>query len=116
MFLLFKYLVTALIVILVSEFAKRNDQLGALMAALPLVTVFTLIWLHMEGQPAARIVNHAYYTFWYVLPTLPMFLLFPYLYSKLSFWPALIFSCLITILLFGLLALWMKKYAISLMG
>ncbi|WP_328441241.1 DUF3147 family protein [Methylovorus menthalis] len=113
---MFKYLVTALIVIVVSEFAKRNDQLGALMAAVPLVTVFTLVWLHIEGQSPEKIVNHSYYTFWYVLPTLPMFLVFPYLYSKLSFWPALIFSCLLTILLFGLLSLFMKRFSISLMG
>lgn len=34
-----KYLITAAIVVLVSEFAKRSDKLGALVAGLPLVTV-----------------------------------------------------------------------------
>ena len=45
-----------------------------MVAALPLVTELTLIWLHVERQPEAKIANHAWYTFWYVLPTLPMFL------------------------------------------
>jgi F0F1-type ATP synthase assembly protein I len=81
-YLILKYLITAGVVVLVSEFAKRSDKLGGLIAALPIVTVLTLIWLYVEQQPASKIANHAYYTFWYVLPTLPMFLLFPYLLPK----------------------------------
>ena len=45
-----KYLLTAGIVILVSELAKRSDKLGGLVAALPLVTVVTLVWLYLENQ------------------------------------------------------------------
>ena len=46
-----KYLVTAAVVVLVSEAAARSDRLGGLIASLPLVTVLTLIWLHVERQP-----------------------------------------------------------------
>ncbi len=81
-YLIIKYLITAGVVVLVSEFAKRSDKLGGLIASLPLVTVLTFIWLYIEHQPTSKIANHAYYTFWYVLPTLPMFLLFPYLLPK----------------------------------
>ena len=69
-----KYFITAALVVLVSELAKRSDKLGGLVAALPLVTILTLIWLYVEKQPASKITQHAWYTFWYVLPTLPMFL------------------------------------------
>lgn len=69
-----KYALTALVVVVVSEAAKRSDRLGGLLAALPLVTVLTLVWLYVERQPQAKIANHAWYTFWYVVPTLPMFL------------------------------------------
>ena len=74
--LITKYLVTAAVVVVVSEAAKLSDKLGGFIAALPLVTVLTLIWLHIEDQPPAKVANHAWYTFWYVLPTLPMFLVF----------------------------------------
>ena len=49
-----KYIITAGVV-LVSEFAKRSDKLGALVAALPMVTILTLIWLHVEKQPARNV-------------------------------------------------------------
>ncbi|RJT92932.1 hypothetical protein D6T65_17895, partial [Arthrobacter frigidicola] len=60
-----KYLLTAGLVILVSELAKRSDKLGGLVAALLLVTVLTLVWLYLENQSMEKISNHAWYTFWY---------------------------------------------------
>ena len=92
LWILTKYATTAGIVVLVSELAKRSDRLGGLVAALPLVTVLTLIWLQVENQGQDKIANHAWYTFWYVVPTLPMFLLFPALLPRLGFWPTLIAS------------------------
>lgn len=99
-YLVVKYLITAAVVVAVSELAKRADRLGALVAALPMVTVLTLIWLYVEKQPAERLANHAFYTFWYVLPTLPMFLVFPTLLQRLGFWPALLLCALITVVCF----------------
>ena len=80
-----KYLLTAGMVVFISEVAKRSDRLGGFIAALPLMTLLTLVWLYVENQPEEKIANHAYYTFWYVIPTLPIFLIFPYLLPKLGF-------------------------------
>lgn len=110
-----KYLLTAAIVVAVSEFAKRSDRLGGFVAALPLVTVLALVWLHVEKQPQARLANHAYYTFWYVLPTLPMFLAFPWLLARLGFWPTLAASAAITVACFALTAWLVKPFGIVLL-
>jgi F0F1-type ATP synthase assembly protein I len=110
-----KYLVTALVVVLVSEVAARSDRLGGLVGALPMVTILTLIWLQLEKQPSAKIANHAWYTLWYVLPTLPMFAAFPWLMARFGFWPALGASVLITIASFGLFALFIKRFGINLL-
>jgi uncharacterized membrane protein (GlpM family) len=113
-FLIMKYLLTAGVVVLVSEVAKRSDRMGAVLAALPLVTVLTLIWLQVERQPVEKISNHAWYTFWYVLPTLPMFLAFPWLMARLGFWPALLASVAITALSFVLFAVLMRRFGVGL--
>jgi hypothetical protein len=110
-----KYLFTAAVVVLVSELAKRSDKLGGLVAALPIVTVLVLVWLHVEKQPEARIANHAWYTFWYVVPTLPMFLVFPALLRHLGFWPTLLACVLLTIVCFGVFALVVRRFGIELM-
>ena len=61
--LIAKYAVTAFVIVLVSEFAKRSDKLGALISSLPFVTILVMIWLYLEKQGSAKIGNHAYYTF-----------------------------------------------------
>lgn len=110
-----KYAVTAFMVVLISEVAKRSDKLGGFIAALPLVTVLTLIWLHFENQPESKLSNHAYYTFWYVVPTLPMFLLFPYLLPRLGFWMTMGASVVVTVVCFGIFAGVLSKFGIQLL-
>ena len=113
--IIFKYLITAGVVVLISEVAKRSDRLGGLIAALPLVTVLALIWLHVENQSSEKISNHAYYTFWYVLPTLPMFLIFPYLLKKFGFWITISLSMVITLIIFYIFAKVMKSFGVDLL-
>jgi len=60
--LITKYLITAAVVVLVSETAKRSDRFGGFIAALPLITLLTLVWLHIEKQPDSTLANHAWYT------------------------------------------------------
>ncbi|MBU3576231.1 DUF3147 family protein [Polynucleobacter sp. UK-Mo-2m-Kol15] len=110
-----KYLLTAGVVVFISEVAKRSDKLGGFIAALPLITLLTLTWLFIENQSEEKIANHAYYTFWYVIPTLPMFLLFPYLLPKLGFWLTMGASVVVTVVSFGLFALLMKSFGVQLL-
>lgn len=110
-----KYLLTAGIIVFISEVAKRSDRLGGFIGALPLMTLLTLIWLYVENQPEEKIANHAYYTFWYVIPTLPMLLLFPCLLPRLGFWLTLGASVIVTAMCFGLFALLMKNFGIELL-
>jgi len=115
MWILFKLLMTSAMVVLISEVAKKSDRLGGLIAALPLVTLLTLIWLYIEKQPESKIANHAWYTFWYVVPTLPMFLTFPFLLKRFGFWLTLGISVVITLIAFYIFAKIVKLYGIEIL-
>ena len=109
-----KYLSTAAIVVLASEIVKRSDRLGALIAALPLVTFLVLFWMYYENQSFEKISNHAWYTFWYVIPTLPMFAFFPLLLPRLGFWFTILASIGITFLFFILTVFVAKRLGVAL--
>ena len=113
--LITKYLLTAGVVVAISELAKRSDKLGGFIAALPLITIISMCWLYIENQPTEKIANHAYYTFWYVIPTLPMFLIFPILIEKYNFGIALASSIVITIVCFSFFAWILKFFNINLL-
>lgn len=113
--LITKFAITAAVIVLVSEVAKRSDKAGGLIAALPLVTLLALVWMHVEGQPAQKLANHAWYTFWYVVPTLPMFLAFPFMLPRIGFWPSLGASAVITVVSFAAFAAVVKRFGIHLL-
>lgn len=110
----FKYCVTAMIVVIVSEVSKHYNRLGSLLVALPIVTVMTLIWLHVEGAARDKISNHAFYTCWYVIPTLPFFAVMPYIYGPLNFWYSLLIVCALTAVCFKLFVSFISRWGIEL--
>jgi hypothetical protein len=90
-----------------SEVAKRSPSYGALLVSLPLVSILAMIWLWRETGDSERIASLSEATFWFVLPTLPMFLVLPTLLRYgVDFWLALTTSCALTIGLYSL-AVWL---------
>ena len=98
MFFLTKLFLTAGIIVLVTEIAKRSDKFGGLIAALPLTTFLIIIWMYYEGASSEKISNHISYTLFFVLPTLPMFVVFPYVITKFGFYAAVLVSLVLTAL------------------
>lgn len=106
-YLAFKAVLSGILIAAISEIARRSPGFAALVASLPLVSILGMIWLWRDTGDAARLATHADATFWYVLPSLPMFLLIPWLIrSGTGFWLSLGAGCVITILLYVLL-LWL---------
>jgi hypothetical protein len=96
-----KALISGLIVAAVSEIAKRYPGFGGLIASLPLISVLGMLWLWREKPDAANMAAHAEGTFWFVLPSLPMFLLIPALLrGGMGFYSALAIGCVVTIILY----------------
>ena len=103
-YLILKALISGVVIALVSEIAKRSPGFGALVASLPLVSVLGMMWLWRDTHDPVRMAAHAQATFWYVLPSLPMFLLIPLLLRRgMPFWPALAGGCLTTVCLYLLM-------------
>ncbi len=77
LYYLIKLLLSAGIIVIVSEVAKASPGLGALIKSLPLVSILAMIWLYVDTKDTGRIAELSVGTFWLVLPTLPMFLVLP---------------------------------------
>lgn len=98
LYLIVKAAISGVIIAIVSEVARRSPGFGALIASLPLVSVMGMMWLWRDTHDPQRMASHAGATFWYVLPSLPMFLLIPALLKLgIPFWAALAAGCALTI-------------------
>jgi hypothetical protein len=104
-----------LIIAVVSEVARRSPTHGALIVSLPLVSLLGILWLWRDTKDIDRIAAHAESTFWYVLPSLPMFLVLPaMLRAGLGFWSSLGVSCLLTVALYLATAWILARFGIIL--
>lgn len=114
MYALIKAAISGVLVAVVSETAKRSPALGGLIASLPLVSIMAIVWMWRETGDSERIAAHAESTFWYVLPSLPMFLVLPMLLrSGLYFYTALALSCALTAVLYLLMVFTLKRFGIT---
>lgn len=92
---------SGLIVAAIAEIARRSPGFAALVASLPLVSLLGMIWMWRDGLGLERIASHSEATFWFVLPSMPMFLLIPFLIrSGMGLWGSLLIGCALTILLY----------------
>ena len=107
LFLALKALISGVLIAVASTLAKRYPGFGALIASLPLVSVLGMLWLWGEKPDAANMAAHVQATFWFIIPSLPMFLVIPALLrAGFGFWAALGLGCALTIgLYFAMLAL-----------
>lgn len=111
-----KVLLSAVIILIVNKIQLVNDRLSALLIALPLTSLLAMIWMHRAGQSSTRLANHSEGTFWFVLPTLPMFLIFPWMLRReWGFWPALGANCALTVGFFWLTVVILRKFGVDLM-
>lgn len=101
-YLIVKALLSGVIIAIISEVAQRYPGFGALIASLPLVSILGMIWLWRETADPDRMAAHAAATFWFVIPSLPMFLLIPALLKRdVGFWPSLAAGIVVTVALYG---------------
>lgn len=110
-----KALLSGALVATVSETARRSPALGALVASLPLVSVLGMIWLWRDTHDPVRMADHVGVTFWYILPSLPMFLVIPALLrAGAGFWPALAAGCALTVALYLGMVMILARFGIVL--
>ncbi len=101
-----KSIISGILVAAASTLAKRYPGFGALVASLPLVSVLGMMWLWAEKPDARNMAAHSAATFFYVIPSLPMFLVIPVLLrAGTPFYPSLAIGCALTIALY-LLVMW----------
>ena len=115
LYALVKALISGAIIGLVSETARRNAALGALFASLPLVSVIGMMWIWRDTGDLERLSVHSSATFWYVLPSLPMFLVMPALWRHgVTFWPGLAIGCAVTVALYLAMASALSRFGVAL--
>lgn len=110
-----KIVISAVLILAISEIAKRHSGFAALVASLPITSVLAFIWLHVESTPAEQIAELSGQIFWLVLPSLILFLAFAFMLRQgINFWLSLTISMAATACAYLTLLTLLKRFGISL--
>lgn len=94
-----KILITTMLIVLISEIAKRSTFLGAILSSIPLVSVLAMIWLYIDTKDISKVSTLSLSIFWLVLPSLSLFVALPLLLKQgISFYISMSISIAVTIL------------------
>ena len=114
-FFITKVLISSLVIGIVTEVAKLSDKWGWLIAALPTTTFLIILWMYIEGASDAKIARHVGFTMYFVLPTLPLFFILPFIINRFGFIPAFCASIGLTALLIYLFNLIYTRFGASIL-
>ena len=104
MYYTLKVLISAALIVLVSELAKRNSLLAALVASLPVTSLLAFVWLYWETGDAGRVSSLSLDIFWLVIPSLALLLALPLLLRMgWGFWISLPAAIAVTGLCYAVL-------------
>lgn len=110
-----KILVSSLLIVAVSEFAKKSSFVGSLFASIPLVSVLGIIWLYQDTGDIQKISDLSYGIFWLVILSLGFFLVFPQLLERgVKFYTALLVSIFIMVVFYFIMIEVLSKFGIKL--
>jgi uncharacterized membrane protein YesL len=99
-----KIVVSAALIVVISEIAKRSSMMGAVVASLPLVSIIAMVWLYHESGDTAKIIALSTDIFWLVLPSLVLFIALPMLLKyEVSFYLSLGISIILTVIAYLLM-------------
>jgi len=114
MFYILKVIISAVLIVLISEVAKRSSILGSILASIPIVSVLAFIWLYIDTGSVEKITKLSYSVFWLVIPSLVLFISLPLFLKYINFYAGLFFSIILTVVAYYLMIMILSKFGVSL--
>ena len=110
MYFVLKTLISAIIIVVVSEIAKRYTWTAAIIVSLPLTSVLAFTWLYWDTKDTQKVIDLSYSTIIMSIPSFVFFIILPILLKfKQNFIFSLIISIISTAIAYAIFMYFVKK-------
>jgi hypothetical protein len=114
MYYILKVMISAIIIVIISEITKRSSLAGSVLASLPLMSILAFIWLYVDTKDITKVIELSNGIFWLILPSLIFFVAFPALLKKnLGFGISISISTLLMITGYFIMLFILRKFGIK---
>lgn len=108
-----KLIITTLLIVLISEISKRSSLAGAILAAIPLVSILAMTWMYIDTSDSTKAVEFSQNIVWLIAPSMTLFIAFPLLIKKgLGFYPSMLISIVMTVFAYYSVIYLLEKFGI----
>jgi uncharacterized membrane protein (GlpM family) len=114
MYYILKVLISAILIVAITEISKRSTLMAGILASIPLVSVLAMIWIYVDTKNIETISKLSLSVFWLVIPSLILFITLPIFLKYINFYISLLCSISLTIVGYYVMVLLLRKYGISL--
>tara|TARA_B100002051_G_C16542046_1_gene538093 strand:- start:394 stop:741 length:348 start_codon:yes stop_codon:yes gene_type:complete len=114
MYLLLKTLISAIIIVAVSEIAKRYTWTAAIIVSLPLTSLLAFVWLYWDTRDTQKVIELSYSTIIMSLPSFVFFIILPILLKfKQNFIFSILISIISTAIAYAIFMFFIKKFNLN---
>ena len=108
-----KLIITTILIVLISEISKKSSLIGAILAAIPLVSILAMTWMYIDTDSSDKAVEFSNSIVWLIAPSMTLFIAFPILIKKgLSFYPSMLIAIFLTVLAYYSVIFFLHKLGI----
>ena len=112
MYIFLKVLLTALIVVAISEISRRSTILAGIIASIPLTSLLAIIWIYFDTSDLEMIKSLSGNILLMIPPSLTFFVCLPlFIDMKIEFYISVFFSIVITAIVY-----WLYFYILGILG
>ena len=114
MYLIIKTIVTALVIVAISEIARRSSLFAGILASIPLTSVLAMTWLYFDTRNVKSVIELSNSVLLLIPPSIIFFLTFPFLLKKIDFLISLAISTLLTAITYWIYISLLTKFGVKL--
>lgn len=112
-YFIIKLLITSLVIVIVSEIAKKSTFIAAIIISIPLTSILAFTWLYLDTKDYQKVIDLSYGTILLTIPSFAFFIILPALLKfKQNFTLSLIFSVIVTAIIYFIFSYFLKKFGI----
>ena len=111
MYIILKTLISAIIIVAVSEIAKKYTWTAAIIVSLPLTSLLAFVWLYWDTKDYQKVIDLSYSTIIMTIPSIVFFIVLPIILKfKQNFVFSLIVSIISTAIAYAIFMFIIKKF------
>lgn len=114
MYIVIKTILTVIIIVTISEIARRSSFVAGILASIPLTSALAITWLYLDTKDIRSVIDLSNSILLLIPPSLIFFIVLPLMLKRLDFFYSFFISISATVLVYWVYISLLSRFDIRL--